>query len=46
MSDHDWIENLLRLFGSYKAILLDLGYDPFIVGFMSEDKAKEIVYEG
>lgn len=42
----NWIENLYRLFGSYKNILLDIGHDPLEIMFMSEDKAKEIVWNG
>lgn len=41
--DMDWINTLLRLFGSYKAILLDIGHDPLEVAFMNEDRAERIL---
>ena len=42
--DMDWINVLLGLFGSYKGILLDVGYDPLEVAFMSEESAKEVLW--
>lgn len=44
MSDKEWINVLFRLFGSYKAILLDLDYDPFEVSFMDEDRARAVLW--
>lgn len=42
--DMEWINTLLGLFGSYKGILLDVGHDPLEVTFMSEERAKEVVW--